>query len=333
MHVDVHAHILVADILADDHRSPPWRPKRIAHESGGYLVQNHQFKNGPAFKEIVDPAKIVAAFQKADVDLAILSTPPYAFFYDLPVEEGEWACQVQNDGLARAVSAHPNHLAGLGTLPLQDVSCAIKELERVMGPLGLSGIEIASSIHGQDFSDPCFLPFWEAVEALDALVLVHPAYFDQIGGERLSAYYLRNLLGNPMETAVFAAHLIFSGVLEKYPNLKIVLAHAGGVAPYLRGRLDHGYQVRTEPKKIIPRLPGEYLNQFYFDTITHNVPTLQFLVDTVGADHVLLGSDYPFDMGYERPVDFINQVPGLDAAQKELILGGNALRLLNRVPA
>ncbi|RPI34347.1 MAG: amidohydrolase [Chloroflexota bacterium] len=328
MVIDIHAHILVPEVLAD--RGPePWRPAILSYPSGGYLVKNNQFTNGPVFKSIYQPDEIVASLQAAGVDYAALSTPPYAFFYDLPPAEGLHACAIQNDGLAEAVARRPAHIGGLGTLPMQDVRLAVRELERLRGDLKLAGVEIASHINGNDLGNEVYLPFWEAIESLDAVVFVHPAYFDQAGSERMSGYYLKNLLGNPMETTIFAAHIIFSGVLERFPRLKVVLAHAGGVLPYLRGRLEHGYTVRPEPRKKIPRPPGEDLKMFYYDTITHYAPTLQYLVDLVGADHVLLGSDYPFDMGYERPAEIVHSLERLNDEQKDLILGGNARRLLN----
>lgn len=329
MNVDIHAHTLASGILAD-HGPELWRPAIIPHESGGYLIKNPSFTNGPVLRDIVEPDQIVAEMQAANVDLAVLSTPPFGLFYHLPPAEGEHASIIQNDGLAEAVTKYPQCLAGLGTVPLQDVPRAISELERVMTDLKLSGVEIGSSINGEDLGHDHYFPFWEAVEALGAVVLVHPVMFDHIGRDRMTAYYLRNLLGNPMETTQFAAHLIFSGVLEVFPRLKIVLSHAGGVLPYLRGRLERGYQLRAEPKQNITRPPSEYLGMFYYDTITHYGPTLQYLIDLVGADHVLLGSDYPFDMGYEQPVEFLNQLPELSPGDREKITGGNALRLLGR---
>jgi len=330
--VDVHAHILVPELLSE-HGSEPWRPAIHPQPDGGYLVVNNQFKNGPAFKPIVEAEAITENLKAMGVDYAMLSTPPYAFYYDLPPEEGARASAIQNDGLAAVVRRCPDVIGGLGTLPLQDVGLAVAELERVMGELNLSGVEIASNVNGVDLGEDQFRPFWQAVERLGAVVFVHPAYFEQVGSARMDKYYLRNFLGNPMETALFAAHMIFSGMLEDFPNLKVVLAHAGGVIPYLRGRMEHGYFQRKEPRARISRPPSEYLGRLYYDTITHYAPTLQYLVDVVGVEHVLLGSDYPFDMGPERPADIVHQLTRLSQAERELILGGNALRLLQAAPA
>lgn len=331
MTVDIHAHILVKEILAGS-GPEPWRPAIVPAGDTGYLVKGRNFTNGPAFRAIVEPERITAAMQAAKVDLAVLSTPPYAFFYDLPAAEGERANVVQNDGLARAVGSDPRHLAGLGSLPLQDVALAVRELHRIMSELGLSGVEIGSNVNGEDPGSDTYLPFWEAAEDLGAIVFVHPSYFCQLGSDRMADYYLRNLLGNPMETALFAAHLIFSGILERFPELKVVLAHAGGALPCLLGRLEHGYQARAEPKLRISKPPSAFLGNFYFDTITHSATSLEFVIKLAGADHVLLGSDYPYDMGYECPVDIVDQLTGLSPADRERILSGNALRLLGRAP-
>jgi aminocarboxymuconate-semialdehyde decarboxylase len=327
MKVDIHAHMLVPEILAD--RGPEkWRPEMVSHPSGGYLVRNSSFVNGPAFKRIVEADQIEKSVLESGVDLTVLSTPPYAFYYELPATEGERASSIQNDGLARAVKDHSKHLAGLGTLPMQDVPMAVKELKRVMIDLKLSGVELSSNVNGEDLGSEKYRPFWEAAESLGAVVFIHPAFFQQLGTDRMNSYYLKNLLGNPMETTVFAAHMIFSGMMEDYPKLKIVLAHAGGVLPYLRGRLEHGYEVRSEPKKVISKPPSAYLGMFYYDIITHYAPTLQYLIDLVGADHVMLGTDYPFDMGIDDPVQVVEQLPGISPAERDLIMGGNALRLL-----
>ncbi len=328
MNIDIHAHMLVSELLVQ-HGPEPWRPEIVQLPEGGCLARNNDFVNGPTFRPLVEPGEIVEALEAAGIDLAVLSTPPYSFFYELPVPEGEYASQIQNDGFARAASDHPQRLAGLGTLPLQNVSRSVKELYRVMTELKLAGVEIASHVNGENLSHARFRPFWEAAEALGAIVFVHPAYSCQVGTERLGDYYLRNLLGNPMETAVFAANVIFSGLLDDYPRLKIVLAHAGGVLPYLRGRLEHGYQVRPEPKRHISKEPSVYLGMLYYDIITHYEPTLQYLVGMVGADHVLLGSDYPYDMGYDDPVKVVNDCPWLSKIDREKILGGNAARLMN----
>jgi aminocarboxymuconate-semialdehyde decarboxylase len=209
-------------------------------------------------------------------------------------------------------------------IPLQDVALAINELERLIKS-GLKGVEIGTHVNGVYPGDARFRPFWEACESLDAFVFIHPV--EGGGRAELRDYYMWNVIGNPMETTVAAGHLILSGVMDAYPRLKILLAHGGGALPYLHGRLDRGFKQRPEINKVISRPPTDYLKQFYFDTITHDTNILKSLVDLVGADRVLLGSDYPFDMGHEIPVDLV-RAANLGPENEKKILEENAVQLL-----
>jgi aminocarboxymuconate-semialdehyde decarboxylase len=300
----------------------------ITREPNGWqIVRNDRFVNGPIPKEILELPKIIENLDATKVDVMAVSPAPFLFFYYLEGAVGYDACQIQNDAIARAVAQYPDRLVGLGIVPLQEINLAVKELERIAGELKFPGIEISSNVNGVYLGEDRFWPFWEAVEALDLFVFVHP---DQpsIGNEKLKEYYLINLVGNPIETTRSIADVVFGGVLEAYPKLKICFAHAGGTVPYIRGRFEHGYHVRTEPKAKINRPPSEYIKLLYFDTITHWEPALEFLVDTVGADKVVVGSDYPFDMGPAEPVRFVEGTPGISAADKKKILGENAAKLL-----
>jgi aminocarboxymuconate-semialdehyde decarboxylase len=194
-----------------------------------------------------------------------------------------------------------------------------------MRVLGLRGMQIGSNIAGKNLDDPELEPVWATAAELDAFILLHP--INVAGMDRLGSYYLNNLIGNPLDTTIAAACLVFSGVLERYPSLKICLSHGGGFVPYQAGRFVHGWQVRTEPKKKLPKPPTDSLNRFYFDTIVHSTDVLEFLVGEAGADRVLLGSDYPFDMGMP---DGVLQVRGLSvpASDQAAILGGRARALL-----
>jgi aminocarboxymuconate-semialdehyde decarboxylase len=190
---------------------------------------------------------------------------------------------------------------------------------------GLKGVEIGTHVNGVYPGDARFRPFWEVCQALDAFVFIHPV--EGGGRAELRDYYMWNVIGNPLETTIAAGHLILSGVMDTYPHLKILLAHGGGALPYLHGRLDRGFERRQEINKVISRRPTEYIKQFYFDTITHDPVVLHNLVKFVGADHVLLGSDYPFDMGNENPAKLVG-FAGLGTDAEVAILGGNAARLL-----
>ena len=202
---------------------------------------------------------------------------------------------------------------------------AMKELDRAVNELGLSGVQILTNINGRDLDDPELMPFYEEVEKLDVPVFIHP--LGVAGAERMKKYYLANLIGNPLDTTLAAAHIIFGGVLEKFPGLKFCLAHGGGNLPYIRGRLEHGYEVRPECKVAIQQPPSHYLPLMYFETITHFLPALDYLITSVGADKVMLGTDYPHDMADSQPVVTVQSLDGISDEDKERILGDNAARL------
>lgn len=241
-------------------------------------------------------------------------------------ERGAQLARLVNDAMVEAHTAFPDRFVGCATLPMQEPALALKELERVAGLRGIRGIYLPTNVGGRELSEPAFFPIYERCQALSLPVLLHP--IGVIGSERLQkSYYLQNLLGNPFDTAIAAAHLVFGGVLDRYPKLDVVLPHAGGAMPYLMGRLQHGQGVRPETKNMAQKPFGDYRRRFHYDTISHSPELLRVLVGLVGADRVMLGSGYCFDMGYERPREIITKL-GLKAADQEKIFGGNARRLL-----
>lgn len=323
MVIDTHAHIIVPEILREAAPGEAWRP-RVTWEDGKQFVEYNGKRIGSARREFVSPEKILLEMNESDVDAVLLCPWVSLVRYDVGPEESLAACQVQNDALALLARKHPQKMAALGMIPLQDVQLALKELERLM-KLGLKGVEIGTHVNGAYPGDARFRPFWEACESLNAFVFIHPV--EGGGRAELRDYYMWNVIGNPMETTVAAGHLILSGVMETYPRLKILLAHGGGALPHLHGRLDRGFQQRPEIRNVISRPPSEYLKWFYFDTITHDPAVLRGLVEFVGADHVLLGSDYPFDMGNKDPVGPV-RAAGLGPEAEAKILGRNAVQLL-----
>jgi aminocarboxymuconate-semialdehyde decarboxylase len=240
-------------------------------------------------------------------------------------ERGARLARIVNDAMMEAHTAYPDRFVGCATLPLQDPTLALKEVERVAALGGVRGVYVPTNLGGRELSEPDLWPIYERCQALRWPVLLHPVMV--IGADRLGRYYLRNFLGNPFDTAIAAANLVFGGVLDHYPKLDVVLPHAGGAMPYLMGRLQHGQAVRSETKGVARKPFGQYLRRFHYDTITHSPDLLRFLVGLVGPDRVMLGSDYCFDMGYTRPRDIIVKI-GLNAADRDKILGGNAARLL-----
>jgi aminocarboxymuconate-semialdehyde decarboxylase len=246
--------------------------------------------------------------------------------YDLDPPAAVRACRIQNDALAARCATLGGRVGALGAVPLQDPELAAAELERLMGERALGGVEVAASVAGAYLGDDRFLPFWEAAEATAAVVLVHPTTrgFDV---PVLQQHYLWNTVGNPLETAIAGAHLVMTGVLERFPGLRVVLAHGGGALLSLRGRLRKAHSFQPQARARLAAGPDASLRRLYYDTVTHDTALLRALVDYAGPDHVLLGSDRPFDMGTADPVGEVRALH-LDAAAERAVLGGNAAALL-----
>jgi aminocarboxymuconate-semialdehyde decarboxylase len=232
-----------------------------------------------------------------------------------------------NDGASAAHKQYPDRIVSLMILPMLYPDRAIDELNRASKLPGMRGVYMGTHIDDtHDLDDPLFEPIYSRIEALDLPVFLHP--LQGYGGARMQPYYLSNLLGNPYDTAIAACKLIIGGVMDRHPKLQVCLPHGGGALPILIGRVDHGYRVRAEVKKMnLPKPPSEYLSRFTYDTIVHSKPIMEFLVQQVGAERVMVGSDYCFDMGYDRPLQFLEQI-NLSGAQRKMILGGNASRIL-----
>jgi aminocarboxymuconate-semialdehyde decarboxylase len=262
------------------------------------------------------------------IDIQAVSPAPNQTYYWADAGLGAELARMVNERLAEIVAAHPGRFVGLGTIPLQNVELAVAELERCVKQLGLRGVEINPSVNGMDLTDARLNleKFFARAQALDVVIFMHPIGFTQ--GERLVDHYFNNVIGNPLETTVAASHLIFDGVMERHPKLKIVLPHAGGYLAHYWARMDHAHRARPDCRTVICKPPSSYLKKFYFDTIAFDRQILRQMVDQYGAEHLLLGTDYPYDMGVDDPVSFIDQVPRLNASEKGRIMGGNAARLL-----
>jgi len=261
------------------------------------------------------------------IDIQALSVSPYQLFHwvkepDLSVR----SFQTINDDLAKVVAAHPDRFIALGAVPMQDPQAAIDELRRCSSELGFRGIEMATHIEGVEISSRRYDLFWEEVEQLELLVFLHPTGFTH--PERLLDHYFINTIGHPLEETICAGRLIFDGVMERFPGLKFVFSHGGGYLPMYAGRFDHAYRAREDVRHGLPRAPSEYLAMFYFDTMVFAPDQIGFLVAKYGADHVLLGTDYPYDMGETDPLPLIERVKDLSPGDRDLIVGGNAARLL-----
>ena len=268
----------------------------------------------------------IADMDRMGVDIQAVAISPYQMYYWAEPELGAKVARIINDELAEAISAHPNRLMGLGTVPLQDTAAAVAEVQYCMGQLDFRGFEIATNVEGEELSAPRLDPFWAEIEARGAVIFIHPIGFTH--PDRLTEHYFFNVVGHPIENTLAIANLIFGGVMERYLGLKIVVAHGGGYLPAYAGRMDHAYQAREDVRQGLPQTPGEYLRRFYLDTMVFEPDQLAFLVGKYGADHILLGTDYPYDMGEDDPVGLVERTPGLSAREREAICGGNAARLL-----
>jgi aminocarboxymuconate-semialdehyde decarboxylase len=274
-----------------------------------------------------DIARRFADMAAAEVDMHVLSVSPQTWLYGQDVAVGVAAATIQNDEIARLTKEHPERFAGIATLPMQAPEKAADELRRAITTLGLHGAMIASNVGGKNLDDPSFEPLWAAAAELDAFMTVHPG--NVAGADRLRSYYLGNLIGNPLDTTIAAACLIFGGVLARHPKLNFVMVHGGGFIPYQGGRWVHGWEVRPEPKVHLNHSPAKYLDRFRYDTILHSKTSLEYLIASVGADRVFLGSDYPYDMGMMDCVRHVRAL-GIAPGDRDKILGGHAAGIFNK---
>ncbi len=272
-----------------------------------------------------DPQKKIRDMDEKGIGMGVVSSTPFAFFYEVEKDLAVELARFQNDRLSELVKKYPDRFAAMATLPLQAPDEALKELERAVKKLGLRGVEIGSHVDKRELGDEAFWPIYKALEDWNVPIFIHPHHV--AGMDRLQDFYLNNFIGNPLDTTIAATQLIFSGALEKFPGLKFVLAHGGGQFPFIMGRIEHGYRVRPEPKEKVHQPPRAFLKNFYFDTITHNPDALRYLIAFAGSDHVLMGSDYPYDMADERPVDTVSGLAGIKAGDRQKILGENAVKL------
>ena len=268
----------------------------------------------------------LADMDEMGVDVQAVSPVPLQYYYALEPELGRTAAQLINDEIAAVVEAHPDRFVGLGGLPMQDPGMAVTELERVVKELGFRGIELSTNVNGDELSHERFRKIFAKAEELDILIFLHPNGFSD--GQRLGDHYFINVIGNPLDTTVAVSHLIFDGVLDRYPKLKICVAHGGGYLSAYSGRIDHAHAAREDCRRCIQEPPTSYLRKLYFDTVVFTEHQLEYLVGLYGSDHIVLGTDYPFDMGMYDPVGFVDGTAALTERDKEAIVGGNAARLL-----
>ena len=328
LRVDIHCHYMNTDVAGRVAHLNPAQHEPMAVWSNAATREanaNQVKERGP---KLTDIALRLKDMDRMGIDIQAVSPAPHQTYYWTDPGMGQELSRAVNQRLAEIVAQHPDRFVALGTVPLQDASLAVSELIHCVKTLGMRGVEINPSVRGMDLTDAKLKldEFFAAVQALDVIIFMHPIGFTH--GERLVNHYFSNIIGNPLETTVATSHLIFDGVLERHPKLKIVLPHAGGYLAHYWARMDHAYKARPDTRGQMKRKPSSYLEKFYFDSITFDHGMLAHLIARFGADHVLLGTDYPYDMGMERPVEFIDGVKGLSKAEAAAIQGGNAARLL-----
>jgi aminocarboxymuconate-semialdehyde decarboxylase len=324
VNVDVHCHAIVPEILRGKGGDEPWRPS-VAWEDGAQVVAYRGKRIRSAVREFVRVDRMLEEAAAEGIDHVVLSPWVNLLPLGAPIDEALAVCGLQNEALSRAARDHPGRVSALGAVPLQDPERASEELERVMALPGMLGVETSASVQGTYLGDDRFLPFWEAAERLGALVFVHPTTRG-FGLPVFDDYYMWNTVANPMETAVTAAHMVMAGVMERHPGLRVLLAHGGGALLALRGRLRHATSFQPQARSRLRGAFDDSLRRFYYDTVTFDGDLLRALVDYVGPERVLLGTDRPFDMGTTRSVEEVRALR-LPEAQERALLGGNAERL------
>jgi aminocarboxymuconate-semialdehyde decarboxylase len=328
MTIDVHAHCIpegVVEALEAD--AGAYGIEVVERDGKRRAVISGRVETGPLRPDFFDVDARLAAMDATGVEVQLLSGWIDMSAYALADSAGTRYARMFNEALAATVGQHPDRFSGLCTVPLQAPAAAADELRFAVAELGMVGVEIATTVDGRDLDDPELEPFWATAEELQAIVLIHP--YASLSGRGVSRYFLGNLVGNPAESTVAVAHLIFGGVLEKHPDLKVCLVHGGGFAPYQAGRWDRGYDANPMgAAKNLTRPPSEWLRKLYFDTVLHSPASLRFLIDFVGAEQVVLGSDYPFEMGEPAPLETIDGVKGLTGEERDLIVRGNLEQLI-----
>jgi len=324
--IDIHAHYYPEAYLRLVEQEGPRFGMRIdrSDPKGLILRWGDGARIGPLRSSFTDLAARRREMDRLGVQVHALSlTLPMVDWAD--GELGLRLARANNDAIAEAHAGAPDRFVGLAALPLQDPPRALQELERVARLPAFRGVYLGTNIAGRDLAQEAFIPVYERIQELRWPLFLHP--YNTLGGSRLAPFYLHNLLGNPFDTATAAAHLVFGGVLDRLPRLSICLPHGGGAWPFLAGRLARGWK-KVAACRVVKRSPLAYLRRFTYDTITHHDPTLRFLIQLVGARHVMLGSDYCFDLGYDRPVEVVTRLKGLTKTDRAQILAGNARRLL-----
>ena len=328
--IDVHTHIL----------PKTWPDLRERYGYGGFLQIEHEgsgcaqlMRDDQAFRTVHDncwdPIRRIEECDRDGVHVQVLSIVPAMFSYWAKPDDGLDLSRLLNDHIATVVRAHPRRFVGLGTIPMQAPDLAMREMERCVTELNMAGVQIGTHVDGRNLDDPGVISVLECAADLGAAVFVHP--WDMLGQDRMTKYWLGWLVGMPAETALAISSLLFSGALDRLPNLRICFAHGGGAFPGTIGRIEHAFRVRPDLCAVdTKRSPREYLGRFYLDSLVHDETMLRHLIGLIGEDRVALGSDYPFPLGEHHPGSLIESLSGVADSVKQRLLSGTALEFLGR---
>ena len=320
--VDIHAHISPEGMVKAMSKGLDWHGISSAE-----MLPIHEYTP----RTMWTPEQRLREMDGLGVDVHVLSTNSFFYFYERDASVVAAMARECNDYVSQLTQAHPARFAGFATLPMQDVSASVAELERSVTQLALKGAMIGDHVNGVTYDAPAFMPLWKAAEALGAVIFIHQAG-DTVVSPRSGRYHLPNTIGNLADRAVTFATFVFGGVMDACPELKVVLAHGGGYTCFGAGRMDRGWQVRSEARVNIQQPPSRYLGRFWYDCLTHSEDALRMLIDAVGIERVVFGTDWPFDMAIDEPVSWVRNMARLTDAEKDAILGGNIEKLLGFAP-
>jgi aminocarboxymuconate-semialdehyde decarboxylase len=325
--VDSHAHVLV-----------PEAAKYIAAQGSGSMAALPFLKfSTPETREtnlrqdedrrvaLTDPADRIRVLDRQAIDMQVVAPAPNQSYYEAPKEHAAKVSRMVNEGVAAFVATHPDRFAGLGTIPLQTPEIALTELEHLMKHLRFRGAQVLTNVNGRELSSPEFEPVWAKAAELGAVMMLHPMGFTE--PQRFTQFYFTNTIGNPLDTTLALHHLIMSGVLERHPELTVYSVHGGGFLPCYSGRIDHAWGARRDANAGLPKRPTDYLRKIYFDTTVFTPRQLEYLVREFGPDHVVMGTDYPYDMAEYFPLDHVTSVESFTAEEIAAVAGGSAMKL------
>ncbi|MEW5783952.1 MAG: amidohydrolase family protein [Bacillota bacterium] len=325
MNIDIHTHFIPREFIELARQDPVKYQARVEGKEGLEIIRHDQGYSYPLTPGFFDVEARLKDMDRRNIDIDVISVAPTVYYYWASAALALEIARVCNDSAHRMAQARPDRLQPMATVPMQDVSLAMAELERVVKCYGFKYVAIGTTIEGRNLDEPYFRPFFKKAVELGMAVIFHPYY---VGARpHLGDYYLTNLIGNSLDTTICAARLVLGGVLQECPASKFIFVHGGGYMPYQRGRLQHGFAVRPEPKVVLNETPpARYFDSLYYDTITHWGPALQFLVESHGPNKVMLGSDYPFDMADPDPVKTVKSL-NLNSDDEKMVLGINVENL------